>query len=345
MSLIADIVKKYPVRFCFLILCTILLLGFEVWGHFHPLPAHIWNIAEVKKINVSDPTNFYFAVFGDNSGCKFVFENLLKLIDHDPDISFAINLGNIVRDGKKEEYYYFLNQVRNYLDPPLLTAMGNHEVRGRGRKLYHAIFGPSYYSFHIGKNYFIVLDDANKTGLDTQQRRWLEKELTISTSYDSRTVFMHVPLYDPRGGNFHHCLPKESSDFLTMLFQKYRVTYIFASHIHGYFKGAWKGIPYTISGGAGAKLDGDDPAHYFFHFLKVHIKDSKVDIQAKHVLPADYKWLGIFSYKAWYRLLYLYTFFRTYGIELALLLLIGSLIMVVYRPELRLAKLSRNKTV
>ena len=342
MMSILESAKKYPIKYCCLLLCILLLSSFELWGHFYPLPAHNWNIAKVHEIAVSDPSNFSFAVFGDNRGSKFVFENLLKLIDHDQDITFAINLGDIVQNGKKEKYDYFLNQVRRYLNIPLLTTMGNHELRGKGRKLHHAIFGPFYYSSQIGKNYFIVLDNADKKELDAKQKQWLEKELSMANSYNNRIIFMHVPLYDPRGGLHHHCMPKKSSEMLINLFMKYSVTHIFAAHIHGYFAGEWEGIPYTISGGAGAKLAGDDPDHYFFHFFKVCIKNGNMDIQVKHVLPSNYKWLSIFGYKTSYSLFCIYAFFKTYEIELALLFIIGGLMAVIYQSESRSAKISPN---
>ena len=47
------------------------------------------------------------------------------------------------------------------------------------------------------------------------------------------------------------------------LFKKYKVTHIFAGHIHGYYTGTWDGMPYTITGGAGAQLYGSDPEHVF----------------------------------------------------------------------------------
>ena len=71
MTSLAETAKKYPLKCCGLLLCILLLSSFELWGHFYPLPAHSWNIAKVGKINVSDPANFYFAVFGDNKGTKF----------------------------------------------------------------------------------------------------------------------------------------------------------------------------------------------------------------------------------------------------------------------------------
>jgi hypothetical protein len=64
-----------------------------------------------------------------------------------------------------------------------------------------------------------------------------------------------------RGGMYHACIPESAATELAVLFRKYRVTRIFTSHIHGYFTGQWQGIPYTITGGAGAELVGNDPHH------------------------------------------------------------------------------------
>ena len=84
--------------------------------------------------------------------------------------------------------------------------------------------------------------------------------------------FFHIPLFDPRGGENHHCLRPELATRLVALFKKYRVTHVFAGHIHSYYTGAWDGVPYTITAGAGAKLYGTDPQHVFYHYLKVTIQ-------------------------------------------------------------------------
>jgi Calcineurin-like phosphoesterase len=298
--------KKHPIKIFLLIFCILFLSGFELLGHFSPLPGHEWNTINLTKIKVPDPSDFSFAVFGDNRRSNFVFENLLKLVDHDPDITFGIDLGDLVSRGKKRSYRHFIKQVKGNMALPLLTAIGNRELKGEGRALYRNIFGPLYYSFKIGRNYFMVLDNANGKGLDREQRLWLEKELEKSLRYDTRIIFMHVPLYDPREMNHHHGLDEESADKLKNLLLKYRVTHVFASHIHGYFEGRWEGIPYTITGGAGISLAGDDPDHFFFHFVKVHIKNGSLNILVKHVPPPKHQWLDLLDYMA---SLYLYSFF------------------------------------
>lgn len=309
----------------------LILLGLEVWEHISPLPARDWIASNFKKINIADPKSFSFAVFGDNKNSHVIFERLLKEIDRDPEISFVIDIGDLVYDGEKEKYRYFLGQIRNYLHKPLLTAIGNHELKENGRGLYAEIFGPFYYSFRIGKVCFFILDDANEKGLDRWQRIWLEREFKRSKGLCAQwLVFFHVPLYDPRGGYHRHCLPSKAADDLLNLFKTNGVSHIFSSHIHGFFQGSWHGIPYTITGGAGAELVGDDPNHYFFHYLKIKIENGNLQIKVKRLSSSGYEKLDRWLYAAW---LNIYAFLRFHGLELSLLLTIGILLFSLVREK------------
>ena len=95
---------------------------------------------------------------------------------------------------------------------------------------------------------------------------------------------MHVPLFDPRGRpEYVKCFSEKEGKDLLELFKRYRVTHLFASHIHGYFSGAWEGIPYTITGGAGAGLHGKVPEHFFHHYIKVHVSGDNVELELKRI--------------------------------------------------------------
>jgi len=336
LGIIAGAVKRHPVKYCLLTISLLLLAGLGVREHLSPLPSHRWNVRNLKEIDIHDPKEFSFAVFGNNRNSKFVFESLLILLDHDPDITFAVSLGDMVQTGDKERYRWFLQQNEKYLGIPLVTVMGNHERRGEGPGLYHAIFGPSYYSFNIGKNYFIVLDNSNRKRLDPEKKRWLVSELEKSQDGDSRIVFMHVPLYDPRGGSHQQGLPEKTSETLIELFRKYNVTHIFASHIQGHIEGKWRGIPFTITGGAGAGLRGYTSNHDFFHYLKVNIKSGSVHVEAKRVPFPLFEKMGSFSYAT---LLYFSSFLRFHGIETLLLLAAAGLAVAIFRGESRGAKM------
>jgi hypothetical protein len=265
-----------------LIIFGLLLAGLALASDFDALPAQNWNRANLARISVPPGKPLTFAVFGDNRNSREVFEGLLRQVNQDPEIAFAIGLGDLVEEGTVANYRFFLGQVRKNLDKPLLTAIGNHELHGQDSALYRAIFGPVYYSFRLQDYHFIVVNDADRRDLDPWQRRWLQEELEKSQAAATRLVLMHIPLFDPRQG-YQHCLPEEVGLPLARLFQQYRVTHVFAGHIHGYFTGQWLGVPYTVSGGGGAKLSGTDPEHYFYHFLKVTLRGKQVEVQVRRV--------------------------------------------------------------
>lgn len=271
------------IKVTLVILWVLFLAGLALGGDYGSLPARHWNPSQLAKIKVAQPDTLTFAVLGDSRNSREVFERLLEQINHDRDIAFAIHLGDLVQDGQLPQYRFFIEQVRKNLKKPLLTVIGNHEVKNKGRQLYHDIFGPYYYSFQVKNNYFIVVDDASKTSLNEAQLGWLAEELKKAQAFPRRFVFLHIPLFDPREGEEYRGVPEESRRRLKELLQQYQVTHIFAAHIHGYYAGKWAGVPYTITGGAGAKITGTDPQHYFFHYLKVSIKGDKVRVEVQRL--------------------------------------------------------------
>jgi hypothetical protein len=278
-----NIFKEHPIKIILTSLCILLFMGFKFWDYCVPLSIHQWNQREISRIKVANPTEFTFAVFGDNKGNKSIFEPLLRDIDHDTEIAFAIDVGDLVSEGERGKYRRFLNQVQENLTIPFLTAIGNHDLNNGSSSNYQEIFGPTFYSFQAGQSYFIVLDATTESGFDRTERQWLEYELQKAQALKTRFVFMHVPPFDPRGNGFNKCLPEKDREDLLDLCRRYNVTHLFASHIHGYFSSVWQGVPYTVTGGAGGKLQGKDPEHFFHHYIKVHFSNGKVDLMVKRI--------------------------------------------------------------
>jgi predicted phosphodiesterase len=265
----------------FLILLTWAIAG--QGSEAGPLSARDWNQTQLQCLKVPAGETLTFAVLGDNRSNPAVFIQLLKQMDRDTNLAFAIDLGDLVETGTVKNFRTFLDQVRQYLRLPLLTVIGNHDLEpSRSPRLYQKIFGPDHYAFAIKGNYFIVVNDVEKTGIGQAQWRWLEKELQKSQTYKTRLVFLHTPLFDPRSGE-HHALPKDTGRKLAALLRHYQVTHVFAGHIHSYFSGKWDGIPYTITGGGGAPLYGVNPEHFFYHYLKVSLRAGKVSIKVQRL--------------------------------------------------------------
>jgi hypothetical protein len=253
------------------------------------------NLARIDELRPSAPDHFSFAVFGDNRGSTTVIEHLLARVDDDPDILFAVSLGDIIGMGRTDLYERFLGQVERNLTKPVAFVVGNHELMPVGkttRERYALTIGPSgpfYYSFTVGSAYFIAVDNAWDADLDGPQEEWLRAELSAAQGCKHVFVFMHRPPYDPRGTGYDHSMGRAPAERLMDILSRYRVTYIFCSHVHGYFAGAWGSIPYVVSGGAGAPLIGTDPAgatggrYYFNHYLKVTVTGKSVTIEPVEV--------------------------------------------------------------
>jgi len=317
------IFNKYATIFFVLIL----LFASGIKIHFYLTEPKIsdWNYHQLQKIDKSK-TNFSFAVFGDNKNSVKTFENLILKLNND-DILFAIDDGDLVYDGENEKFRFFLNQIK-HLNKPLLTVFGNHEAREKGRAVYYDLFGKFYYSYSIGNSYFIILDDANEKNLDDEQFAWLEKELEISQKYQNRFVFMHVPLYDPRKGDYKEGHSLEDLNFvkkLNNLFDKNKVTMLFVSHIHGYYNGTWGKTPYIITGGGGAELAGSDPKHYFYHYIKVNIDNNSIKYDVIKLKSPDFELLDRWIHDAW---IYIYAFFAMHFIDA--LLILALIYLVIY---------------
>ncbi len=234
-----------------------------------PLEERIGNIK--KEVN---PANFCFAILGDNKNDKEVFPAIITRINNDPDISFVIHTGDMVSDPLKFFYRDFLETLGVFLRKPILLIPGNHDVGNQEEDaLYERAFGKQHYIFQIGDTEFVI---ANAQRLEfAAEQNWLRRALHQEKSKNT-LVFMHIPLYDPRGADYHHSLDEQTARKLKGIFRAYDVNHIYTGHIHGYWTGKWDNIPYTITGGAGARLYSNDPAHGFHHYLKVRIEDGRI---------------------------------------------------------------------
>ncbi len=278
----------------------------------------MWNWQMLKKIDKTKE-EFSFIVLGDNKNSITSFNKMINAINKEKDVLFVIDDGDLVFDGEKEKFRFFIHQI-DQLKTPILTVLGNHELREKGRANYYNLFGPFYYSFTIGKSYFIILDDANEKDIDPWQMIWLEKELEKSKKFKNLFIFMHVPLYDPRKGNYkkgHSLSDIECAKRLNALFDKYEVTMLFTSHIHGYFKGVWGKTSYIITGGAGAELFGKDPNHYFYHYIKVEVKKNGVNYKVVKFKSPKFKTINRLFYMAW---IYIYAFFSIHFLDIIIVL-------------------------
>jgi hypothetical protein len=90
---------------------------------------------------------------------------------------------------------------------PFYHSVGNHDMDYNGRSdelsdsTYNEAFGPSHYSFNVGRVHYVVLKDVFYFGykfyymgyISEQQLHWLEQDLALVPAGSTVVLTMHIP--------------------------------------------------------------------------------------------------------------------------------------------------------
>ncbi|RKY11644.1 MAG: hypothetical protein DRP82_07340 [Planctomycetota bacterium] len=204
-----------------------------------------------------------------------------------------MHIGDAVCAVNPQLYNRFYKTVKTHLKKPFLMAPGNHDIGLFTVDLYERFFGMRYYAFRYGNAGFVLADGSYPWAFDAHQVRWLKETLKRFSRQRFVFVFQHQPLIDPRGGDKRHCLPKSVAEKLAAIYRRNNVTCVFCSHVHGCFEGVWGGVRYYVTGGAGAALAGKDPAHFFYHYLKVRVRENAFSVEVVKIPPLGRRSAGL----------------------------------------------------
>lgn len=125
---------------------------------------------------------------------------------------------------------------------PFYTVMGNHDYSPKvqtneaSKSAYTKYYGPTYYSFDMGKVHYVVLDDVFYFGrhyigyLEQSQLEWLKRDLSSVPTSSPVVVFMHIPTYsrEARAGEYNK---EEYNKILTNRNELYSVLKPYTAHI------------------------------------------------------------------------------------------------------------------
>lgn len=154
---------------------------------------------------------FSFAVFGDNREEDAVLKDIIKAINKDASIEFALNTGDITFHGWGSEYEKYW-QMCGSCRAKIYDTIGNHDVGlfNAGQNVFKKKYGETYYYFDFDGSRFIILDNAKSRGLGRKQFSWLKDALATKRK---KFVFMHKPPFDPTGNYPNYLMtPKEESE-------------------------------------------------------------------------------------------------------------------------------------
>jgi hypothetical protein len=216
--------------------------------------AALWAAALAQELRLPNaPDSLKFAAFGDNGTgerpqyevgdqmakwhAKFPFELVIMLGD------------NLYGQQRPEDF------VKKFELPykPLLdlgvkfyASLGNHDLpTNRFYELWN-MNGQRYYTYEKRNVRFFALDS---TYMDPEQRAWLERELSSSSTDEWKIAYFHHPLYS---SGARHGSNGALRAALEPLFVKYGVNVVFAGHDHIYERiRPQQGIHYFVSGAGG----------------------------------------------------------------------------------------------
>jgi 3',5'-cyclic AMP phosphodiesterase CpdA len=225
------------------------------------------SIAEVANTYISykkgEEDGFSFAVLSDSESgegtTSQIYKNIISSIN-ESEAKFLIHIGDFTGRGLDLEYQEFTEFMHNNSKIPYYVAPGNHDIlQDKETKTnFKKYFENLYYSFDYSNAHFIILDNSNnKYGFDTDQITWLENDLKENQEKQI-FVFMHRPIDIPYANKIDVSdgatkAAKESYTNFRELLKKYKVTEIFAGHIHIYISYRLENVPVIITGGAGSE--------------------------------------------------------------------------------------------
>ncbi len=233
------------------------------------------NISFVEKN--TDPNDFTFAVIGDPKCGTATFEALLNISNLDKP-AFVIILGDFVSHYLPIEHKLFTHETAEHAEKtPIFLVPGNHDINeeeGFGLEDFRAIYGTEQFSFTIGKNLFICLNDIPPYADSGQYVRFAEQEIQKEPNGIERIfIFMHIPIWRLDTPEICDSNAPGSGEFLELA-QKYDIDYVFAGHHHAYVKAQRENTTFIISGGGGDRLRGIHGR--FHHIIRIAIKNDSV---------------------------------------------------------------------
>jgi predicted phosphodiesterase len=255
--------------------------------------ASLRNLINMRAIRAHHPDSkgFTFIVLGDDRDSDDVYRKLLMQVNDYAAAhtgaerpTFVLHTGDMVAHGTTEEWQRYAS-LRNSCTLPMVHVRGNHEIRATGgASNYGRFVGNPMWVFDYGGCRFIGMDNSN--GHFTPQsisvlRIYLglpgaDGSQPVLPSMRRSFIVMHQPPYVGRW-QVHAMRPDGLGDQLVQAAAEAHASAVFCGHIHLYDEMDVSGVPYIISGGAGAPLYGSYGFGKAEHgFVVVHVTPAQV---------------------------------------------------------------------
>ena len=212
------------------------------------------------------------------------FQPLLMSLKKSDVRTYAVSLGDMIMESSVTAYSTGLPEYRKCLrgtDFPVFHVPGNHDYEGiqykkydteearESKQYYIDNFGPTYYSFNIGNNHFVMLDGTQMTGggqnvylsrVTKRQYEWLKKDLSRVEDKAGKALVIccHQPfyMYATATAQGVGSLKKANRDSLMALTAEFPKVTILSGHqhysdIYNFSNGATEVSQYTVPAASG----------------------------------------------------------------------------------------------
>jgi hypothetical protein len=178
-----------------ILICLFLLALHTLWAQV---------VSPFNKLLISDTlVNYSFIVSGHFHGAStnistYPASTLLANIDTLNKLkpSFLVSLGDLFLDVNNIYIDHYQKSLFNKLQMPLFNAVGNHDLSNGN--IYETMFGPTFYSFTLRSELFIVLNtELNDGSIKDKQLTFLKDVLNKTKNSNIKNIFIfsHRPVW------------------------------------------------------------------------------------------------------------------------------------------------------
>ena len=220
-------------------------------------------LAEVlqgKKANrLPDPGEaftppFTFVFYSDVHANRSVHGRLCAaVLEHRP--RFVVCGGDCVYHAERDEEWvdFLLSSAKLRAEIPYLAVRGNHDVGSpRFGEIFRLPGGSRWYSLDLGPLHLTVIDTESEMGPESEQGRWLARDLAAAKQRPFTVVCHHRPVY--ASGKYFKFGDRAVLKHANPLFLEHGVDLSLCGHEHFYERLEADGLNYIVADGAGGSL-------------------------------------------------------------------------------------------
>jgi predicted phosphodiesterase len=228
----------------------------------------------------ADPS-LSFAILGD-TGASATFQQALETARR-LGAHFLIVVGDLVY---ADSELTTLGTILRDPPVPVYVVRGNHDVQTATRREFIGQLAPPFYSFVYGGAAFVMLDSERmlRAGRSTrsEQDRWLTQTLANHGGVPVFAFLHRPPLrFTLEPLPWYSWVDRSYPRRLARHFERARVRYVFAGHLHEHHMSVRRGVTYVITG-EGKKPQADGPV-----MALVTTESSRADVRFVPIWPLD----------------------------------------------------------